>query len=98
MGAAVTLESDWVIALVGVMVTLFSALAWFVRQTVSSGVKESEARMRSDLAEIHNHLKELTGHVTDIGDRVGRLEHQVDDTIIPKQERIARKLDAEDDQ
>lgn len=97
MGAAVTLESDWVLGLVGIVVTLFSALAWFVRQTVSNGVKELEGRIKSDLAEIHEHLRLLTTHLTDIGERMERVERQVDDTIIPKQTRIARKVGADDD-
>lgn len=96
MAAILTLESDWVVALLGVLVTMFSALAWFVRQTVSNGVKEPEARMRADLSEIHEHLRQLTGHITDLNDRVGRIEHQVDETIIPKQRRIAEKLDADE--
>lgn len=98
MAAILTLESDWVVALLGVLVTMFSALAWFVRQTVSNGVKELEARMRSDLKDINAGLGDLRGHLRDISERVGRLEQQVDDTIIPKQERIARKLDTEDDE
>lgn len=94
--AILTLESDWVVALLGVLVTMFSALAWFVRQTVSNVVKELETRMRLDLSEIHEHLRQLTGHITDFNDRVGRIEHQVDETIIPRQEKISRRLDVEE--
>lgn len=90
LAATFVLESDWVIGLVGVMVAMFSALAWFVRQTVNNGVKELESRMRSDLLELNGHLK-------DISSRVGRLERQVDETIIPRQERISRQLDTEDE-
>ena len=102
MAAILTLESDWVVALLGGLVSLFSALAWFVRQTVNNGVKGLEGRMSRDLDEIKTHmasdLTEIKAHVQDVGERVGRLEQQVDDTIIPKQERIARKLDTEDEQ
>jgi len=98
MAAILTLESDWVVALLGVLVTMFSALAWFVRQTVSSGVKELDARMRSDLKDINAGLGDLRGHLRDISERVGRLERQMDETIIPRQERISRQLDTEDEQ
>ena len=77
---------------------MFSALAWFVRQTVSSGVKELEARMRSDLKDINAGLGDLRGHLRDISERVGRLERRMDETIIPRQERISRQLGTEDEQ
>lgn len=90
-GAQFVLESDWVVGLLGVLVSLFSALAWFVKQTVANGVKGLETRMSRDLSELNGHLK-------DISSRVGRLERQMDETIIPRQERISRQLDTEDDE
>lgn len=97
LAAQFALESDWIMALLGVLVTMFSALAWFVRQTVSNSVKELEARMRADLKDINAGLGDLRGHLQDLNDRVGRIERQVDEKILPHQSRIARKLDAEDE-
>lgn len=82
MAAILTLESDWVVALLGVLVSLFSALAWFVKQTVANGVKGLETRMSRDLDEIKTHmandLTEIKAHVQDVGERVKRLERKVD--------------------
>lgn len=81
-GAQFVLESDWVVGLLGVLVSLFSALAWFVRQTVANGIKELETRMSRDLDEIKTHmandLTEIKAHVQDVGERVKRLERKVD--------------------
>jgi len=85
MGAAISLESDWIAALLGVSMAMFGALAWFVRATVSAAVKELEARMTSD-------MKEIKGHLGDIAERTGRLETQMDNVVIPRQADIARRL------
>jgi len=91
-GAQFVLESDWLvgllgagIGLLGVLVSLFSALAWFVRATVG----QAESRIEKAMAAIAQ-------QVTDLNDRVGRLERQVDETIIPRQEKISRRLDVEE--
>ncbi len=85
LGAAFTLETDWIVATLGVALAAFSALAWFIKALIG----QSEARIESSIRQVATQL-------TDLGDRVTRLEHQVDDTIIPKQERIARKLEADE--
>lgn len=81
-GAQFVLESDWVVGLLGVLVSLFSALAWFVKQTVANGVEGLETRMSRDLDEIKTHmandLTEIKTHVQDMGERVKRLERKVD--------------------
>ncbi len=85
VAAQFMLESEWVMATIGALTVMFSALAWFVKALVN----QSESR-------IENSIGKVAQQVTDLGDRVTRLEHQVDDTIIPKQERIARKLEADE--
>lgn len=85
MGAAFTLESDWIVVTLGVALAAFSVLAWFIKALIN----QSESRIESSIGKVAQ-------QVTDLGDRVTRLEHQVDDTIIPKQERIARKLEADE--
>ena len=86
VAAQFMLESEWVMATIGALTVMFPALAWFVKALVN----QSESR-------IENSIGKVAQQVTDLAERVGRLEHQVDDTIIPKQQRIIRKLDAEDD-
>ena len=86
VAAQFMLESEWVMTTIGALTVMFSALAWFVKALVN----QSESR-------IENSIGKVAQQVTDLAERVGRLEHQVDDTIIPKQQRIIRKLDAEDD-
>lgn len=83
--AAFVLESDWVVASLGVALAGFSVLAFFIKALI----RQSESRIETSIGKLATQL-------ADLADRVGRLEHQVDETIIPKQERIARKLDAED--
>lgn len=86
-GEVITLSSEWIVASLGVTLALFSALAWFVRSTVTAAVRELETRMERELVEIKSHL-------TDVADRTRRLESQMDDTVIPRQADIARKLHA----
>lgn len=87
-GEVITLSSEWIVTFLGVSLALFSALAWFVRSTVTAAVRELETRMERELVEIKSHL-------TDVADRTRRLESQMDDTVIPRQADIARKLDAD---
>jgi len=87
-GEVITLSSEWIVASLGVTLALFSALAWFVRSTVTAAVRELETRMERDLVEIKSHL-------TDVSDRTKRLEAQMDDVVIPRQSDIARKLHAD---
>lgn len=87
-GEVITLSSEWIVASLGVTLALFSALAWFVRSTVTAAVRELETRMERELVEIKSHL-------TDVADRTRRLESQMDDTVIPRQADIARKLHAD---
>ena len=84
----ITISSEWIAASLGVTLALFSALAWFVRSTVTAAVRELETRMERELVEIKSHL-------TDVADRTRRLEFQMDDTVIPRQADIARKLHAD---
>lgn len=88
MTAAVfAIESDWITVAIGVAVAVFSLLAWFMKSIVG----QAESRLEASIGK-------LAQQIIDLADRVGRLERQVDETIIPKQERIARKLDTEDDE
>ena len=84
----ITISSEWIAASLGVTLALFSALAWFVRSTVTAAVRELETRMERELVEIKSHL-------TDVADRTRRLEFQMDDTVIPRQADIARELHAD---
>ena len=42
VAAMVELNSDWIGGLAGVVMALFGALAWFIRSTVATAVKELE--------------------------------------------------------
>ena len=86
VAAMVELNSDWISGLAGVVVALFGALAWFIRSTVASAVKELDARISTDMSDIKAHLNDLS-------DRTHRLEQQVDEVVIPRQADIASRLD-----
>ena len=85
VAAMVELNSDWIGGLAGVVVALFGALAWFIRSTVATAVKELDARISTDMSDIKAHLNDLS-------DRTHRLEQQVDEVVIPRQADIARRL------
>ena len=87
VAAMVELNSDWISGLAGVVVALFGALAWFIRSTVATPVKELEGQHRADMSDIKAHLNDLS-------DRTHRLEQQVDEVVIPRQADIARRLHA----
>ena len=86
VAAMVELNSDWIGGLAGVVVALFGALAWFIRSTVATAVKELDARISTDMSDIKAHLNDLS-------DRTHRLEQQVDEVVIPRQADIASRLD-----
>ena len=85
VAAMVELNSDWIGGLAGVVVALFGALAWFIRSTVATAVKELDARISTDMSDIK-------AHIGDLADRTHRLEQQVDEVVIPRQADIARRL------
>jgi ABC-type enterochelin transport system permease subunit len=92
LAAEVVLDTDFIMVVVVVFGMMFSALAWFMRSISNSSSAELENKMEEDLAEIKRDLAMISGSIKDLLHRTERLEKQVDETIIPKQQEIARKL------
>lgn len=92
LAAEVVLNTDFITVVVVVFGTMFSALAWFMKSISNSASAELENRMDEDLSDIKKDLAMIAEELKDILRRTERLEKQVDETIIPRQQEIAKKL------
>lgn len=92
LAAEVVLNTDFITVIVVVFGMMFSALAWFMKSISNSSSAELENKMDEDLAEIKKDLAMIVGSIKDLLRRTERLEKQVDETIIPRQREIAKKL------
>lgn len=92
LAAEVVLNTDFITVVVVVFGMMFSALAWFVKSISNSASADLESRMDEDLSDIKKDLAMIAEELKDILRRTERLEKQVDETIIPRQQEIAKKL------
>lgn len=92
LAAEVVLNTDFITVVVVVFGMMFSALAWFMKSISNSASADLENRMDEDLSDIKKDLAMIAEALKDVLRRTERLEKQVDETIIPRQQEIAKKL------
>lgn len=92
LAVEVVLNTDFITVVVVVFGMMFSALAWFMRSISNSASADLERAMDEDLSDIKKDLAMIAEEIKDILRRTERLEKQVDETIIPRQQEIAKKL------
>lgn len=92
LAAEVVLNTDFITVVVVVFGMMFSALAWFMKSISNSASADLERAMDEDLSDIKKDLAMIAEELKDILRRTERLEKQVDETIIPRQQEIAKKL------
>lgn len=92
LAVEVVLNTDFIAVVVVVFGMMFSALAWFMKSISNSASADLERAMDEDLSDIKKDLAMIAEELKDILRRTERLEKQVDETIIPRQQEIAKKL------
>ena len=92
LASEVVLNTDFITVVVVVFGMMFSALAWFMKSISNSTSADLERAMDEDLSDIKKDLAMIAEELKDILRRTERLEKQVDETIIPRQQEIAKKL------
>ena len=92
LAVEVVLNTDFIAVVVVVFGMMFSALAWFMKSISNSASADLERAMDEDLSDIKKDLAMIAEELKDILRRTERLEKQVDETIIQRQQEIAKKL------
>lgn len=92
LAVEVVLNTDFITVVVVVFGMMFSVLAWFMKSISNSASADLERAMDEDLSDIKKDLAMIAEELKDILRRTERLEKQVDETIIPRQQEIAKKL------